>query len=197
MWPFREDNSRVYGWCNINPRKILLKSTTQKRRESTWKTMQSHLYKNTIWPEIPFKTHRFTPTREKEIEVLLEIPLRQYAVTATAPGLHLPVETTTEDRRWNFGLGQISNNLKEVEKEVKHYSKVQEEIQEIQEGERCHTMYTSFSCGVSTTVMHSAMQSWYCFDWSLSRCRHDAWRHCRRLCGYFLCFGCNQQETED
>ena len=146
--------------------------------------MQSHLYKNKIWPEMPFKTHRLIPTREKEIEVLLEIPLRQYAVTETAPGLHLPLETNTEDLR-NFGLVQISYNLKEVEKEVKQYSKVQEEIQEIQEGERCHTMYISF---------WSAMQSWYWFDWS---CKHDAWRHYRRLCGYFLGFGCNQQETED
>ena len=133
---------------------------------------------------------------EKVIEVLLEIPLRQYAATATPPGLHLPLETITEDLR-NFGLLQISSNLNEVEKEVKHYSKVQEEIQEIQEGERCHTSYISFRSGVSTTVMHSAMQSWYCFDWSLSRCKHDTWRHCGRLCGYFLCFGCNQQETAD
>ena len=53
----------------------------------------------------------------------MEIPLRQYAVTATAPGLHPPLETITEDLR-NFGLVQISNNLKEVEKEVKHYSTV-------------------------------------------------------------------------
>ena len=90
-----------------------------------------------------------------------------------------------------------TNNLKEVEKEVKHCSKIQEEIQEIHESERSHTMYISFWSGVSTTVMHSAMQSWYCFDWSLSRCKHDAWRHCRRLCEYFLCFGCNEQETED
>ena len=37
-----------------------------------------------------------------------------------------------------------TNNLKEVEKEVKHYGNVQGEIQEIQEGERCHTMYISF-----------------------------------------------------
>ena len=72
---------------------------------------------------MPFKTHRLIPTTEKEIEVLLEIPLLQYAVTATAPGLHPPLETITEDLR-NFGLVQISNNLKEVEKEVKHYSTV-------------------------------------------------------------------------
>ena len=140
--------------------------------------MQSHLYKNKIWPEMPFKTHRLIPTREEEIEVLLEIPLRQYAVTETAPGLHLPLETNTEDLR-NFGLVQISYNLKEVEKEVKQYSKVQEEIQEILEGERYHTMYISFWSDVSTTVMHSAMQFWYCFDWSLSCCKHDAWRHYR------------------
>ena len=72
---------------------------------------------------MPFKTHRLIPTREKEIEVLLEIPLRQHAVTATAPGLHPPLETSAEDPR-SFGLVQISNNLKEVEKEVKHCSKV-------------------------------------------------------------------------
>ena len=30
-------------------------------------------------------------------------------------------------------------------------------------------MYISFWSGVSTTVMYSAMQSWYCFDWSKSR----------------------------
>ena len=65
------------------------------------------------------KTHRHTSTREKEIEVLLEIPLRQHAVTASAPGLHPPLRTITEDPR-SFGLVQISNNLKEVEKEVKH-----------------------------------------------------------------------------
>ena len=46
------------------------------------------IFKNTTWPEMPFKTHRLIPTRENEIEVLLEIPLRQYPVTATAPGLH-------------------------------------------------------------------------------------------------------------
>ena len=79
---------------------------------------------------MPFKTHRLTPTREREIEVLLEILLRQYAVTETALGLHLRLETITRDLR-NFGLVQISYNLKEVEKEVKHYSEVQEEIQEI------------------------------------------------------------------
>ena len=72
---------------------------------------------------MPFKTHRLILTREKESQVLLEIPLRQYAVTATAPGLHPPLETNTEDLR-NFGVVQISNNLKEVEKEVKHYSTV-------------------------------------------------------------------------
>ena len=83
---------------------------------------------------MPFKTHRLIPATEKEIEVLLEISLPQYAVTATAPGLHLPLETITEDL----------NNLKEVEKEVKHYGKVQGEIQEIQEGERCQTLYISF-----------------------------------------------------
>ena len=72
---------------------------------------------------MPFKTHRLIPTRENEIEVLLEIPLRQYPVTATAPGLHSPLETIAEDLR-NFGLVQISNNLKEVEKEIKYYSTV-------------------------------------------------------------------------
>ena len=66
---------------------------------------------------MPFKTHRLIPTRENEIEVLLENPLRQYPVTATAPGLHPPLETVAKDLR-NFGLVQISNNLKEVEKEV-------------------------------------------------------------------------------
>ena len=69
------------------------------------------------------KTHRHTSTREKEIDVLLEIPLRQHAVTAPASGLQSPLETITEDLR-NFGLVQISNYLKEVEKEVKHCSKV-------------------------------------------------------------------------
>ena len=47
---------------------------------------------------MPFKTHRLILTTEKEIEVLLEvleIPLLQYAVTATAPGLHPPLETIT------------------------------------------------------------------------------------------------------
>ena len=70
---------------------------------------------------MPFKTHRLIPTRENEIEVFLEIPLRQYPVTTTAPGLHSPLETISEDLR-NSGIVQISNNLKEVEKEVKHYS---------------------------------------------------------------------------
>ena len=72
---------------------------------------------------MPFKTHRLIPTRETEIEVLVEIPLRQYAVTATTPGLHPPLETIAEDLK-NFGLVQISNNLKEVEKEVKQCSTV-------------------------------------------------------------------------
>ena len=49
---------------------------------------------------MPFKSHRLIPTTEKEI---LEIPLLQYAVTATTPELHPPLETITEDLR-NFGL---------------------------------------------------------------------------------------------
>ena len=64
---------------------------------------------------MPFKTHHFIPTTENEIELHLEIPLRQHAVTATAPGLPPPLGTTTEDPR-SFGLVQISNNLKEAEK---------------------------------------------------------------------------------
>ena len=66
------------------------------------------IFKSTTWPEMPFKTPCPIPTREKKIEVLLEIPLREYTVTATAPGLHLPLETITEKLR-NFGLVQIFN----------------------------------------------------------------------------------------
>ena len=73
---------------------------------------------------MPFKIHRFIPTTESEIEFLLEIPLLQNAVTATAPGLHPPLGTIAEDPG-SFGLVQISNNLKEVEKkQVKHCSEV-------------------------------------------------------------------------
>ena len=35
---------------------------------------------------MPFKPHLFIPTTEKEIEIFFEMPLRQHAVTATAPG---------------------------------------------------------------------------------------------------------------
>ena len=85
---------------------------------------------------MPFKTHRLIPTRENEIEVLLEIPLLQYAVTATAPGLHPPLETITEDPR-NFGLVQISNNLKEAEKEVKLYSEVSKKYKKARDVTQC------------------------------------------------------------
>ena len=102
MWPCKEENSPVYGLCNINPRKYYWKAL-HKRRGSLRRKPCRAIFKNTIWPEMPFETHRLIPTGEKEIEVLLEIPLQQYAVTATAPGLHLPLETITEDLR-NFGL---------------------------------------------------------------------------------------------
>ena len=88
---------------------------------------------------MPFKTHRLIPTREKEIEVLLdvlEIPLLQYVVTATAPGLHPPLETITEDLR-NFGLVQISNNLKEAEKEVKLYTEVSKKYKKATDVTQC------------------------------------------------------------
>ena len=78
------------------------------------------IFENTIWPEMPFKTHRLIPTREKEIEVLLEvleIPLLQYALTATAPGLHPPLETIIEDLR-NFGLVQISHKFERSERRI-------------------------------------------------------------------------------
>ena len=117
---------------------------------------------------MPFKTHRLIPTTEKETEVLLEvleIPLLQYAVTATTPGLHPPLETITEDLR-NFGLVQISHKF---EKSGKRSQTLQWSVKELQEGERCQTMYIWFWSDVSTTVMYSAMQSWYCFDWSWSR----------------------------
>ena len=60
---------------------------------------------------------------------------------------------------------RFPTNLKEAEKEVE----LQWRVKEKQEGKRCHTIYISFWSGVSTTVMYSAMQSWYCFDWSWSR----------------------------
>ena len=113
---------------------------------------------------MPFKTHCFILTGEKEIEILLEITLRQHAVTATAPGLHPPLGTITEDPR-SFGLVQISNNVKEAKKRSQT---LQWSVKEIQECERCHTMYISFWSGVLTTVMYSAIQSWNCFDWNWS-----------------------------
>ena len=88
-----------------------------------------------------FKTHALIPTREKEIEVLLEvleIPLLQYAVPATAPGFHPPLETITEDLR-NFGLVQISNQ--QLERSRKRSQTLQYSGTEIQEGERCHIIY--------------------------------------------------------
>ena len=76
--------------------------TTIQERASLRRKQWRAIFKNNIWPEMPFKTHRLIPTREKEIEVLLEIPLRQHAVTATAPGLHPPLGTIAEDPR-SFG----------------------------------------------------------------------------------------------
>ena len=73
--------------------------------------------------------------------------------------------TITEDLR-NFGLVQISPKF---ERSPKTSQTLHRRVKEIQEGERCHTMYISFCSSVSTTVMYSAMQSWYCFDWSWSR----------------------------
>ena len=111
---------------------------------------------------MPFKSHRLIPTTEKEI---LEIPLLQYAVTATTPELHPPLETITEDLR-NFGLVQISHKF---ERSGKRSQTPQWSVKEVKEGERCNTMYISFWSDVSTTVMYSAMQSWYCLDWSWGR----------------------------
>ena len=123
MRPFKEDKSLVYGLCNTNRRKYYWKAL-HKRRGSLRRKQCRAIFKNTIWPEMPFKTHRLIPaTGEKEIEVLLEIPLRQYAVTATAPGLHLPLETITEDLR-NFGLVQISNQQLERSRKRSHNTTV-------------------------------------------------------------------------
>ena len=49
--------------------------TEEEEEESTWKTMQSRILKIPILLEMPFKNHSLIPTREKEIEVVLEIPL--------------------------------------------------------------------------------------------------------------------------
>ena len=83
-----------------------------------------------------FKTHCFILIGEKKIEILLEIPLRQHAVTATAPGLHPPLGTITEDPR-SFGLVQISNNLKEAEKKAKLYSEVSKKYKKARDVTQC------------------------------------------------------------
>ena len=105
---------------------------------------------------MPFKTHRLVPTREKEIEVLLEIPLQQYAyaVTATAPGLHPPLETITEDPR-SFGIVQISNNLKEAEKEVKLYSEVPKKYKKARDVKQCISRFDPAFRPLSCTPPYS------------------------------------------
>ena len=110
------------------------------------------IFKNTIWLEMPFKTHRLIPTREKDIEFLFEIPLLQYALTATAPWLHPPLETITEDLR-NFGLVQISNNLKEAEKEVKLYSEVSKKYKKARDVTQCISRFGPAFRPLSCTVL--------------------------------------------
>ena len=85
---------------------------------------------------MPFKTHHVIPSTEKEIEVLLEISLRQQAVTATALGLPPPLGTVTEDPK-SFGLVQISNNLKEAEKALKLFSEVSKKYKKARDVTQC------------------------------------------------------------
>ena len=211
---------------------------------------------------MPFETHRLIPTREKEIEVLLEIPLRQYAVTATAPGarfskvpklfrrisgyiilfvyskrrrlearnfafilIFIPFSSYEKigfpalaGRSFTYGFSGPKSfqdfretgprapstngsnyrrsqklwfrpDFQPLEKKLKKKSNTTVKWQRnTRRREMSHTIYISFWCGVSTTVMYSAMQSWYCFDWSWSRCKHAAWRHCRRFVRVFSLF---------
>lgn len=63
----------------------------EEEEESTWKTIQSHL-ENTHFARNAFQTQRLLSTREKETDIVLEIPLWQYAVIASAPGVHPSLE---------------------------------------------------------------------------------------------------------
>ena len=70
-------------------------------------------------------------------------------------------------------LQRISETLVHIshkfERSEKRSQTPQWSVKEVQEGERCNTMYILFWSDVSTTVKYSAMQSWYCLEWSWSR----------------------------
>ena len=137
MRPFKEDKSLVYGLCNTNRRKYYGKAP-HRRRGSLRRKQCRAIFKNTIWP-----TASFQPQKRR-----LRFFWKSLCGNTRSPQPHLgsiyhwkqlqKISETLVSSRFP------TNNLKEVEKEVKHYGKVQGEIQEIQEGERCQTMYISF-----------------------------------------------------
>ena len=149
------------------------------------------MFKNTIWPEMPFKTQHFIPTTEKEIDVLLENPLRQHADDRNRTW----APSTTGNNYWRSQKLWSRPDFQQ-EKSKKKSNSTAKCQRNTRRREMSHNVYLVLvrrfdHCHV---LRHTVLELLWL---ELESCKHTAWRHCRRLCGYFLCFGCNQQETED